>query len=879
MKKIKELFTSHKMEYLLVFGLLAIAAISHGYNMLGYPYYESDEGTYMSQAWAIINDGKLAPYTYWYDHAPVGWMLIALWLKITGGLFTFGFAINSGRVLMLLLHIGSALLLYFIGKKITGSKLVGAFAVLMFSLSPLAIYFQRRVLLDNIMVFWLLLSVTFVLFSKQRLRWIIASAVSFGIAVLSKESAIFFLPFMAVLVYSQLHKINRLFGAIKWIAVAGAIISLYFIFSMFKGEFFPSGTLLGGNNEHVSLLGTLQFQGSRGNVSIFNPGSSFWEMTGNWKNDDPSFMIVGAISTIITMIFAIRSVAARIIAGLAISYWAFLLRGGLVLEFYIIPLVPLVALTTAYVTHKIASFFTRMKFWPLQIYAIFPIMAFIIYMGVLVFNYSGNVRSGNFNIYTSNETNAQIEAVNWILSKQSPNAFYAIDNYAYLDLNYRNNGNFANAEYYWKVDGDKDIKEKILKNDYNNIDYVLFTPLIGGDLGTGEIPMTGNALAQSNPITSFAGDGWYVQIWAVKNSRRILVSTWETYKNTFVKDDGDTVDPANNTTTSEGQSYTMLRAVWMNDKQLFDKTWGFTKRNMQKDNNLIAWKWGKKPDGTMGIIDKSSAADGDEDIALALAFAGKRWNNPGYIIDSRTIMQAIWENEVKVVRSKPYLVAGDWAKPKSTAIINPSYLAPSSYRIFAEIDKTHNWLSLVDTSYEVLNACTDSDLDKETSAGLAPNWCAVDSSGKIIKSPEKGLDSTEYSYDAFRTPWRIALDYQWFKEPRAKSYLTKNDFLRKEWANNKKISVAYTHDGKPWEDYESAGAYAANLASFVVTDKSAAKEIYETKVLNKLYEDKDGSYWEDSKSYYTQNWAWFGTALYNNDLPNLWVDANLKTKK
>ncbi len=879
MKKIKEFFNSNKMEYVLVFGLLAIAAIAHGYNMLGYPYYESDEGTYMAQAWAIINDGKLAPYTYWYDHAPVGWMLIALWIKLTGGLFTFGFAINSGRVLMLLLHIGSALLLYFIGKKITNSKMVGSFAVLMFSLSPLAIYFQRRVLLDNIMVFWLLLSVAFVLFSKQRLRWIIASAVTFGISVLSKESAIFFLPFMAALVYSQLHKINRIFGTIKWIAVAGVVISLYFIFSMFKGEFFPAGTLLGGQHEHVSLLGTLQFQGGRGNVSILNPDSSFWEMTGNWKNDDPSFMIVGAISTLITLLLAIRSVAARIIAGLAVSYWAFLLRGGLVLEFYIIPLVPLVALTTSYVLYRIYHFFARMRFWPLQIYAIFPIMAFIIYMGVLVFNYSNNVRSGKFNIYTSNETNAQIEAVNWILSRQNPNAFYAIDNYAYLDLNYRNNNNFANAEYYWKVDGDKDIKEKILKNDYNNIDYVLFTPLIGGDLGTGEIPMTGSALAQSNPITSFAGDGWYVQIWAVKNSRRILVSTWETYKSTFIKKDGNAVDPANNLTTSEAQSYTMLRAVWMNDKQTFDKAWGFTKRNMQQENNLIAWKWGKKADGTMGVVDRSSATDADEDIALALAFAGKRWNNPGYIIDGRTIMQAIWDNEVKVVRGKPYLVAGNWAKAKNAAIINPSYLAPSSYRIFAEIDTKHDWMDLVDTSYEVLNACTDSDLDKESSAGLAPNWCAVDANGRIIKSPEKGLDSTEYGFDAFRTPWRIALDYQWFKEPRAQAYLSKNDFIRKEWKNNQRISVAYTHDGKPWEDYESASAYASNLANFVVTDKAAAKEVYDKQVLNKLYEDKDGSYWEDSKNYYTQNWAWFGTALYNNDLPNLWTSKNLQTKK
>jgi endoglucanase len=488
----------------------------------------------------------------------------------------------------------------------------------------------------------------------------------------------------------------------------------------------------------------------------------------------------------------------------------------------------------------------------------------------MVFDFSNNVR-GKYNIYTSNETGAQIAAVDWILSQKLPTQFYAIDNYAYLDLNLKNNGNFKHAEYYWKVDGDKDIKEKILKNDYNNIDYILFTPLIGGDLGTGELPMIGKALAQSNPITSFPGDGWYVQIWAVKNSRRVLVSTWESYKKTFITNTENTIDPTNNETTSEGQSYAMLRSVWMNDKVQFDKSWGWTERNMQQDNKLFGWKWGIQKDGTYGLLDKNSAADADEDIALALVFAGKRWNDERYITKAREIIQGMWQEEVKIINNKPYLIAGNWAKGKSVAIINPSYISPASYRIFAEIDKSHPWKQLVTSSYDVLAQCTQNPLDKDSSVGLAPDWCAVNRDGKIIESPEKGLNSTAYSYDAFRTPWRIALDYQWNKEQRAKEYLTKNNFLRKEWTEKHKILVGYTHDGKPWNNYESAGAYAANLASFVVTDKKSAKEIYEEKILKKLYEDKNTSYWEDAKSYYTQNWVWFGTALYNNDLPNLYL--------
>ena len=878
MKLLANLFSKKSLEWLLIISLLVIAGVAHGYNMFHYPYYESDEGTYMSQAWAIITSGQLAPYTYWYDHSPVGWMLIALWLKLTGGLFTWGFAINSGRVLMLILHVASSGLLYAIGKKLTNSKIMASFAVLLFSLSPLAIYFQRRVLLDNIMVFWVLLAFAFVLYSKKRLRWIIASAVSFGIAVLSKESAIFFLPFFAVLVYTQLPKINRLFGTFKWIAVAGAIISLYFIFSMLKGEFFPSGTMLGGQSEHVSLLQTLEFQSNRGNVPIWNPESSFWEMTRNWNNDDPSLLLLGAISTVITLLFAIKSVAARIISGFALSYWLFMLRGGLVLEFYIIPLIPMIALTSSYVAYRFIEFFNKRKLFINRMFAVVPFGLCVVYFLMQVFVYSPTIRQDTQNIYTSDETTAQIAAVDWFLERELPNEFIAIDNYAYLDLNYRNNGNFKNAEYYWKVDQDKDIRDEILNGDYNNIDYILFTPLIGGDLGTGEIPMMGNALAQSNPITSFEGDGWYVQIWAVKNSRRVLVSTWDTYKKSFIEKDGNTIDPAIKQTTSEGQSYAMLRAVWMNDKVQFDKSWGWTKRNLQKQNNLFAWKWGQLPNGKPGIIDGSSAADADEDIALALAFAGKRWNDVRYTEEAKTIISAIWENEVKTVNGKPYLVAGDWAQNKSYAVINPSYLAPSSYRIFAEIDKTHNWNALVNSSYEVLTACTNNSLDKDTSAGLAPNWCAVNASGQVIQNPETGLQSTEYSYDAYRTPWRIALDYQWNKEPRAKKYLTDSDFLREEWKEKKQLVVGYTHDGEPWEKYESASAYGANLGNFIITDKKVADEIYKTKMLNKLYEDKEGSYWEDPKNYYTQNWAWFGTALYNNDLPNLWKETELKSR-
>src|SRR3989344_6586487 len=67
--------------------LLIVSIFPHAINMFHFPYYENDEGTYMSQAWSLLKFGKLAPYTYWYDHAPLGWVFIAIWVKLTGGFF------------------------------------------------------------------------------------------------------------------------------------------------------------------------------------------------------------------------------------------------------------------------------------------------------------------------------------------------------------------------------------------------------------------------------------------------------------------------------------------------------------------------------------------------------------------------------------------------------------------------------------------------------------------------------------------------------------------------------------------------------------------------------------------------------------------------
>src|SRR6266699_3443076 len=180
------------MDRLLVVLSLATGALTHGYNLFNYPLYVTDEGIYIQQAWSVLREARLSPYTYFYDHAPAGWLVIAGWVAILPSQFqTFGNAINSGRALMLLVHVASTLLLYRVTARLSGSTLAAVLAAFFFNVSPLAIFYQRQVLLDNLMDLWVLLALYFVTGCADwrngdlRIVSAIMGGLTFGTAVLT----------------------------------------------------------------------------------------------------------------------------------------------------------------------------------------------------------------------------------------------------------------------------------------------------------------------------------------------------------------------------------------------------------------------------------------------------------------------------------------------------------------------------------------------------------------------------------------------------------------------------------------------------------------------------------------------------------------------
>ncbi len=368
----------------------------------------------------------------------------------------------------------------------------------------------------------------------------------------------------------------------------------------------------------------------------------------------------------------------------------------------------------------------------------------------------------------------------------------------------------------------------------------------------------------------------------VFSNKEMLDALWQRYKAAYLEQGTSrTMDvQRGGVTTSEGEGYTMLRAVWLDDHTTFDASWKWTEDNLKfKNGYLFSWLFGKRADGTYGILTavngQNSASDADTDIATALMFAYARWRDVSYLQAAQNVAIAIWDSEVVMVGGKPYITSDDIEKDSPQFVtVDPSYFAPYAYRMFATIDPKHDWNGLVDDSYAVLKRSMQAELDQPKSDGLPPDWLSESRTGTSLMPPSRtradaGGLKTDFGYDALRVPWRIALDWQWNKDPRALDILSSMSFLETQWQTRRVLYADYQHDGVPQAPLvESSAMYGGTIGAFMAMDPAAAKEIYDTKLVA-LY-DPDSYSWKNPLGYYDDNWVWFGMALYDGELPDLW---------
>ncbi len=499
---------------IVIIGLMTTFA-AHAINMFYYPSYGQDEGTYVMSAWAITH-GRIYPYSYGYGHPPLAWIQIAVWVKLTGGFFTFGNAINSGRVLVLLLAVGSALLVYQVARHLGANLSACLLAMAIFSLSPLSITFQRTVLLDNFATFWFLLSLYLVVAGKSRLFYAIFAAICFGISLLSKEVLIVLFPIMIYVVLLYTGRFQRTFTLVAFIYLATAVGSTFVLMAVLKGELFPySWHLPWDHHPHLSLISTYIGQVKRGQ----GEGSVgyAWNV---WTKGDPLLIVFSIAAPLFNLIGGWWNRKCLFLSLLAISFWALLMRGGVIFAFYIIPLIPLIALNAVLALNTFARWIGRLvRFELVEVFLIFAVLAAII-------PYDVQHSLSPYNLFTLRPALVETEALTWIRTHVPRRAVIVINPNLFTDLHEQEGEGIGDgttypyAHVYWFVALDPELHDILLKKNWDRIDYIVADSEMLNDMKQygGGMDLIKTALEHSVLRVEFTGDDYeFIRIYQVRH--------------------------------------------------------------------------------------------------------------------------------------------------------------------------------------------------------------------------------------------------------------------------------------------------------------------------------------------------------------------------
>ena len=221
----------------------------------------------------------------------------------------------------------------------------------------------------------------------------------------------------------------------------------------------------------------------------------------------------------------------------------------------------------------------------------------------------------------------------------------------------------------------------------------------------------------------------------------------EAFLSGYVESDGRvTRSDEGGDTVSEGQAYAMLVAAALNDQQHFTTVWAWTKRNLAREDGLLAWRW---KDGQ--VVDNASASDADLDAARALVVAAAAFGDDQLKAEGVRLGTAVLDKETVMTKVGRVQVAGSWANHPPYAY-NPSYTSPAANALLAGATDDERWAELDLGTRAVTTALLNS-------ADLPPDWAQVHPEGRIDAmpgAPGRADEGVRYGYDATRVPIRFA---------------------------------------------------------------------------------------------------------------------------
>lgn len=451
-----------RTDYALSAVIAVLTLVTRMVNIGNYPRWFIDEGVYVSQAWAVKSLGELAPYTYWYDHPPFGWIQIAGWFGLSGALERNGASsITAGREYMAVLAVVTAVLIYALARRLGIRVGFALLASLLYVLSPLAIAYSRYVLLDNVAIAWALAAMFLTLNPKRKISAAILAALCMAAAVLSKETALLLVPAVLYLGWVHYrHSSNRSHGLIVSATIFVIMGMMYPLFAILKGELFPGAG-------HVSLVdGQILFQlaNRQGSGSIFDPASPAYQLAKSaWLGLDSWLPLGGLICLVLALL--VKKLRGLVVAlGVQVLV---MLRGGYLPYPFIIGLLPFMALLIGGVTDAVWGLAKRMPGKTVRSVMLFA-LALSIPIALVVGAGPGWARTyvGQF---TDNAAASQQQALMWVQNELPRDAVIVTEGELWLDIVDRG---YSNTQVVWiyKVDTDPAVRASYSKT---GISYLL----------------------------------------------------------------------------------------------------------------------------------------------------------------------------------------------------------------------------------------------------------------------------------------------------------------------------------------------------------------------------------------------------------------------
>ena len=332
------------------------------------------------------------------------------------------------------------------------------------------------------------------------------------------------------------------------------------------------------------------------------------------------------------------------------------------------------------------------------------------------------------------------------------------------------------------------------------------------------------------------------------DSFELLETAWESYKQHYIQPPGNSVDPARDRETiSEAQGYAMLRAAWMRDKTTFDLVFRWTDQHLKRADGLYSWRWTSADGGR--ILDSNTASDANQEIALALIVGSHVFNDPELLIRARQLLSAIRTHERIDLRGSWFPAAGDWAV--SRRITNLSYFLPYAYPYFARADPAGRWEDVIHAGYDLLAKVL-----QPPNARLVPDFIVVTPDGDPAPLPADSGLSGDFTSDAIRIYWRVAVDCRWHKRVIACSDPLDASQVISMLARDGALYTRYRVDGSVVERVESTSFYGSVLPYLLAHAPAAAHALrarhLSASAVRRLISRPD--------RYYDLNWVWFGLA-------------------